>query len=145
MNRRDSDPVPVPGKRGKTTNIKFSQSVMPGRARGYVFFIILLGLPLIPYCAQVVTQLDTHNWLYLAGLTALTSCLSSRIRLANGKRGSITISASDFSIFAALLLFGFEVTVLIGAIEGLVSSRGSGSVDSTSICPICLRSRWSRF
>ncbi len=71
MNRRDSDPVPVPGKRGKTTNIKFSQSVMPGRARGYVFFIILLGLPLIAYCAQVVTQLDTHNWLYLAGLHRL--------------------------------------------------------------------------
>ncbi len=62
---------------------------------------------------------NTH---YLAGLTVVTSCLASKIRLANGKRGSITLTASDFAIFAALLMFGPEVAALIGAIEGLVSS-----------------------
>ena len=123
MNRTSSAPVPVPGKSGNATNVAFSQGAMPQRARRYVFFVILLGLPLIAYCAyQVVTQLDTHTWLYLAGLTALTSCLATKIRLANGKRGSITLTAGDFTIFAALLLFGPEVAVLIGALEGFVSS-----------------------
>ncbi len=117
------NPVPVLGKNGNATDITFSQGAMPDRARGYVFLIILLGLSLIAYCAHhVVTQLDTHKWLYLAGLTVLTSCLAAKIRLASGKRGSLTVTASDFAIFAALLLFGPEVAVLIAAIEGLVSS-----------------------
>ncbi len=68
MNQINSAPVPLPvsGKSGNTTNVVFSQCAMPQRARGYVFSIILLGLPLIAYCLHhAVTQRDTHTWLYL--------------------------------------------------------------------------------
>ena len=81
-----------------------------------------MGLSLLPYCAYQTFYLSSSSWLYLAALTVITSCFAVKVQLASGKRGSLTVSVSDFFIFAAILLFGPAVAVVIAAIEGLMSS-----------------------
>ena len=72
---------------------------MPSRASGYAFFIPFLGVTLIPYFLyQVLTQLESQQWILLAALTVLTSSLAAKVRLAGGRRGSITLSDSNFMV-----------------------------------------------
>ncbi len=95
---------------------------MPTKAKLYVLAITLLGCSLVPYCLYAVLNSPNGNWLYLAALTAVTSCFAVKVQLATGKKGSVTISVSDFFIFASILLFGPAVAVVIAAIEGLIAS-----------------------
>ena len=49
------------------------------------------------------------------------SCLSIKVKFAPTRIGSLTISVSDFCIFAALLIFGPQVAVVIAMTEDLAS------------------------
>ena len=90
--------------------------------RVYVLSLIYLGIPLTLYCLAQVLQADNWNWAYLAGMAVLTSCFVIRIQLGTEAGGSLSVTASDFCIFAALLFFGPPAAALIGATEGIVSS-----------------------
>ena len=92
----------------------------------YVLSLIGLGIPLTLYCLAQVLQAGNWNWAYLAGLAVLTSCFVIRVQLVTVAGTSMSISASDFCIFAALLFFGPAAAALIGATEGIVSSWRAG-------------------
>ncbi len=106
-------------KQGKTF---FFKDPIPVPARLYVLAVITLGFAVALYCLSRIAAEASWQWLYLAGLTVVTSCFAIRIPLNLGKKGSLSISISDFCIFAALLLFGPDVAVLIAMIEAIVSS-----------------------
>ena len=111
--------------RGGTASIFFGESLrLPVRV--YVLSLIGLGIPLTLYCLAQVLQAGNWNWAYLAGMAVLTSCFVIRIQLGTVAGTSLSISASDFCIFAALLFFGPPAAVLIGATEGIVSSWRAG-------------------
>ncbi len=99
----------------------FAETIPP-KAKIYVLAITLVGCSLVPYCLYAVLNSPNGNWLYLAALTAVTSCFAVKVQLAAGKEASVTISVSDFFIFASILLFGPAVAVVIAAIEGLIAS-----------------------
>ncbi len=107
--------------RGETGSVFFGESLgLPVRV--YVLSLIGLGIPLTLYCLAQVLQADNWNWAYLAGMAVLTSCFVIRIQLGTETGGSLSVTASDFCIFAALLFFGPPAAALIGATEGIVSS-----------------------
>ena len=99
----------------------FAETI-PRKAKIYVLAITLVGCSLLPYCLYAVLNSPNGNWLYLVALTAVTSCFAVKVQLAAGKEASVTISVSDFFIFASILLFGPAVAVVIGAIEALIAS-----------------------
>ena len=100
----------------------FFKDPIPVRARLYVLAVITLGFAVALYCLSRIVDEASWQWLYLAGLTVVTSCFAIRIPLNLGKKGSLSISISDFCIFAALLLFGPAVAVVIAMIEAIISS-----------------------
>ena len=107
--------------RGGTGSTFFGESPrLPVRV--YVLSLIGLGIPLTLYCFTQVLQAGNWNWAYLAGMAVLTSCFVIRIQLRTVAGTSLSISSSDFCIFAALLFFGPP----IGATEGIVSSWRAG-------------------
>lgn len=106
-------------KQGKTL---FFKDPIPVPARFYVLAVITLGFAVALYCLSRIVAEASWQWLYLAGLTVVTSCFAIRIPLVCGKKGSLSISISDFCIFAALLLFGPAVAVVIAMIEAIISS-----------------------
>ena len=94
--------------------------------RVYVLSLIALGIPLTLYCFVEVLKAGNWNWAYLVGMAVLTSCFVIRIQLGTAAGTSLSITASDFCIFAALLFFGPPAAALIGATEGIVSSWRAG-------------------
>ncbi len=100
----------------------FFKDPIPVSARLYVLAVIALGLVVALYCLSRIAAEASWQWLYLAGLTVVTSCFATRIPLNLGRKGSLSISISDFCIFAALLLFGPYVAVVIAMIEAIISS-----------------------
>ena len=105
----------------KKGNPLFFQEALPLPARLYVLAVIGLGFGIALNCLAQIAAEASWQWLYLAGLTVVVSCFAIKIPLARGKKGSLTISISDFCIFAALFLFGPHVAVIIAALEGVVS------------------------
>ncbi len=109
-----------PGEDG-AGSVFFGESLcLPVRV--YILSLIALGIPLTLYCLAEVLQAGNWNWAYLAGMAVLTSCFVIRIQLGSVAGTSLSISASDFCIFAALLFCGPSAAALIGATEGIVSS-----------------------
>ena len=91
-------------------------------ARLYVLAVLALGLAVSLHCFSRIVAEASWQWLYLAGLTGVTSCFAIRIPLLRGTKTSLSIGVSDFCIFAALLLFGPYVAVVIAMIEAIISS-----------------------
>ena len=100
----------------------FFKDPIPVHARRYILAVIILGFAVALYCLSRIVDAASWQWLYLAGLTVVTSCFAIRIPLNLGRKGSLSISISDFCIFAALLLFGPAVAVVIAMIEAIISS-----------------------
>ncbi len=110
---------------GQSTN-HFFKDAIPKPARLYILAVIFVGLALgIHGLVQTFSHVS-WSWLWLAGLCILTSCLSIKVTFAQTRIGSLTISVSDFCIFAALLIFGLPVAVVVAMIEGLVSGLKAG-------------------
>lgn len=106
----------------KKSNSFFFKDTMPMPASLYVLTVIGVGLAIALHCLSRIVADSSWQWLYLAGLTVLTSCLAIKIPLPRSRMGSLTISISDFCIFGALFVFGPHVAVAIAIIEGIVSS-----------------------
>ena len=104
----------------------FFEEAIPTSARLYILAIIVLGLSLGTYALVQTFSHAPWNWLWLAGLCTLTSCLSIKVKFVPTRIGSLTVSVSDFCIFAALLIFGPEVAVVVAMTEGLVSGLRAG-------------------
>jgi len=103
---------------GQATNHFFEDSI-PKPARLYILAVIVVGLSLGTNALVPTLSSASWNWLWLAGLCALMSCLSIKVKFASTRIGSLTISVSDFCIFAALLIFGPQVAVVIAMTKGL--------------------------
>ena len=110
---------------GQSTN-HFFEDAIPKPARLYILAVIVVGLSLGTYALVQTLSHTSWNWLWLAGLCTLTSCLSIKVKFAPARIGSLTVSVSDFCIFAALLIFGPQVAVVIAMTEGLVSGLRAG-------------------
>ncbi len=95
---------------------------IPTAARIYVLAVLVLGLGMGLYCLSEIIAEASWQWLYLAALTGVTSCFAIRIPLLRGTKTSLSIGVGDVCIFAALLIFGPAVAVLIAMIEGAISS-----------------------
>ncbi len=106
----------------KKGNPLFFRDALPLPARLYILAVIGLGFGIALHCLSRIVAEASWQWLYLAGLTVVISCFAIKIPLARGRKGSLTISISDFCIFAALLLFGPYVAVVIAMIEAIISS-----------------------
>ena len=100
----------------------FFKDPIPVPARLYVLAVITLGFAVALVCLSRIVDEASWQWLYLAGLTVVTSCFAIRIPLLRGTKTSLSIGVSDFCIFAALLIFGPAVAVVIAMIEGAISS-----------------------
>ncbi len=110
---------------GQSVNHFFGDAV-PKPARLYILAVIFVGLSLGIHALVQTFIHVSWSWLWLAGLCTLTSCLSIKVTFAQARIGSLTVSVSDFCIFAALLIFGLPVAVVIAMIEGLVSGLKTG-------------------
>ncbi len=110
---------------GQPINLFFKDAI-PKPARLYILAVIFVGLALGIHALIQTFSHASWNWLWLAGLCALTSCLSIRVTFGRTRIGSLTVSVSDFCIFAALLIFGLPVAVVIAMTEGLFSGLKAG-------------------
>ncbi len=105
----------------KSERTPFFVDPIPIAARCYVLTVLVMGLAVGLYCLSEVLREVSWHWLSLAALTGVTSCFAIRIPLLRSGKNSLSIGVSDFCIFAALLIFGPAVAVVIAMIEGAIS------------------------
>ena len=106
----------------KKSSLLFFKDAIPVPARLYILAVIGVGFAIALHCFSRILAESSWQWLYLAGLTVVTSSFALKVPLVPRKKGSLSISISDFCIFAGLFLFGPHVAVAIALIEGTISS-----------------------
>ncbi len=96
--------------------LRFFEASLPRQAKAYILAIILAAVPVFFYCAYYSLTQPGMNWLYLAGLTILSTCFPVRMALYKDR---MWITLSDIFVFAAMLHFGPQVAVMIAIVEAL--------------------------
>lgn len=104
----------------------FLPHTFPVAAKVYILAVIAVGLSVFLYSAYLSLIHPDSRWLYLAGLTILASCLAVKIPLIKGNT-SLSITISDVFIFAAILVFGPAVAVVIAVLEGFITNFRVGN------------------
>jgi uncharacterized membrane protein len=97
--------------------VEFLEDALPRKARGYLFAIILLALPIYIYCIYDALTSGDWNWLYLVILATLASCFPLRIFSI---RDRMWLTLSDVFVFVALVSFGPAVAVIVASVDALV-------------------------
>ena len=106
----------------KKSSVLFFKDAIPVPARLYILAVMGVGFAIALHCFSRIAAESSWQWLYLADLTVVTSSFALKIPLVPRKKGSLSISISDFCVFAGLFLFGPHVAVAIALIEGTISS-----------------------
>jgi len=104
----------------------FLPESFPVAAKMYILSVIAVGLSVFLYSAYLSWTHPDSRWLYLAGLTVVASCLVVKIPLIKGNT-SLSITISDVFIFAAILVFGPAVAVVMAVIEGFITNFRVGN------------------
>ena len=104
----------------------FLPESFPVAAKVYILSVIAVGLSVFLYSAYLSWMHPDSRWLYLAGLTVVASCLAVKIPLIKGNT-SLSITISDVFIFAAILVFGPAVAVVMAVIEGFITNFRVGN------------------
>ena len=102
--------------------MKFFVDPLPLRAKFYILAVVLTGLPLIVVCLVQALQHPDLNWILLAAVAAWGSYFPVVIPLVKGEKESLSVTVSDVFIFAAILLYGPEIAVVVGLCEGVTTN-----------------------
>ena len=102
--------------------MKFFVDPLPLRARVYIPAVVLASLPLILVCLVHAVQHPNLNWVFLAAVAAWGSYFPVVIPLVKGEKESLSVTVSDVFIFAAILLYGPEVAVVVSICEGVTTN-----------------------
>ncbi|MDA2932989.1 diguanylate cyclase [Acidobacteria bacterium AH-259-D05] len=98
----------------------FEQNMSYG-ARIYILVVIVVGAIILGFSLYDSLTSADFTWLYLACLTVFGTFFPVRISSFPGKTQPLIITTSDVFIFTAILLFGPEVAVTVGAIDGAIT------------------------
>lgn len=104
------------GGPGCRTEMRFYTDTLPARARIYISAILAAGGPLVLYSGWRALVDANLSWVFLAALALASSRFPIRIPY-NDEGHSVKITTSDLFIFAALLMYGPEVAVLVAALD----------------------------
>ena len=88
----------------KKSSVLFFKDAIPVPARLYILAVMGVGFAIALHCFSQIAAESSWQWLYLAGLTVVTSSFALKIPLVPRKGGSLSISISDFCVFAGLFL-----------------------------------------
>ncbi len=102
--------------------MKFFVDPLPLRAKIYIVAVVLTGLPLVAVCLTHALLHPDLNWILLAAVAAWGSYFPVVIPLVKGKKESLSVTVSDVFIFAAILLYGPEIAVVVGLCEGVTTN-----------------------
>ncbi len=102
--------------------MKFFVDPLPLRAKIYIVAVVLTGIPLIAVCLTHALLHPDLNWILLAAVAAWGSYFPVVIPLVKGKKESLSVTVSDVFIFAAILLYGPEIAVVVGLCEGVTTN-----------------------
>jgi uncharacterized membrane protein len=97
-------------------SVPFFEAALPVRARGYLYVVLAVALPIFLYSLHFSCTSVDLNWLYLAVLAAAASLFPLRLLSVRDK---IWLTLGDVFVFVAFFKFGPEAATVIAAVEAL--------------------------
>jgi putative nucleotidyltransferase with HDIG domain len=95
-----------------------TELTLTARSKAYLGGVIALGSVVVAWSAfDVYSSAVPRDWLFLAGLTALTGSFTIRVPRVRAR-----ISVSDAFVFASVMLFGPATATVIVALDSIVAA-----------------------